>query len=182
EVEGASNLLPTAKQSVIAKELVKLIENFHYKKVKLNDSISSVILDNYMKTLDEGRNYLLASDIKEFEQYRTRLDDDFREGDLNTMFRIFNTFQKRYEERLRYSLTQINKAYDFTKNETYTYDRSKMPWFAAVEAANEAWTKRVKYDLLNLKLAGSDHAENVKKLKQRYDNLLSQSAKTNGQD
>src|SRR5690606_38520568 len=123
-----------------------------------------------------------ASDIKEFEQYRTRLDDDLRSGDLNTVFRIFNTFQKRYEERLQYSLTQINKQYDFTKNETYTYDRSKMPWFASAAAADEAWTKRVKYDLLNLKLAGSDHAENVKKLKQRYDNLLSQSAKTNSQD
>jgi len=179
-VEGSNNLQPTAKQSLIAREVVKLLENFHYKKIDINDSISSVILDNYLKSLDEGRNYLIAADIKEFEQYRHRLDDDLRDGDLNTLFRMFNVFQKRYEERLRFSLSKVDSTYDFSTNETYIYDRSKMPWFSSNTAADESWIKRVKYDLLNLKLAGSE--DRVDKLKQRYENLLSQSRKTNSQD
>lgn len=182
EVQGSRNLKPDAQQSIIAKELVKLFENYHYKKVAINDSISSVILDNYLKSLDEGKNYFLASDIKDFDQFRNSLDDDLREGDLNAMFKIFNVFQKRYEERLRYSLTQVNNKFDFTKNETYTYDRKKLPWYSSVDEANQAWTKRVKYDLLNLKLAGSDDSKNLTTIKQRYENLLTQSAKTNSQD
>ena len=182
QVEGSNNLKPDAQQSVIAKELVKLFENYHYKKVAINDSISSVILDNYLKNLDQGKNYFLAADIKEFERFRSSLDDDLREGDLNAMFKIFNVFQKRYDERLKFSLAQVNNKFDFTKNETYTYDREKLPWFESRSTADAAWTKRVKYDLLNLKMTGTDEAKNIETLKKRYENLLSQSSKTNNQD
>ncbi|KAA8485608.1 tail-specific protease [Arcticibacter tournemirensis] len=181
-VDSTHNLKPEAQQNLVASELVKIIESANFKKVKLNDSISSVIFDRYLKQLDEGHNYLLASDVKEFEEYRYSLDDDLREGDLSAMFRMFNVLQKRYEERLRYSLAQVNKPFDFTKNETYTYNREKLPWFKSSQEADEVWTKRVKYDLLNLRLSGTDAAKNAGLLKQRYENLLSQTKKLNNQD
>ncbi|RXF71846.1 tail-specific protease [Arcticibacter tournemirensis] len=181
-VDSTHNLKPEAQQNLVASELVKIIESANFKKVKLNDSISSVIFDRYLKQLDEGHNYLLASDVKEFEDYRYSLDDDLREGDLSAMFRMFNVLQKRYEERLRYSLAQVNKPFDFTKNETYTYNREKLPWFKSSQEADEVWTKRVKYDLLNLRLSGTDAAKNAGLLKQRYENLLSQTKKLNNQD
>jgi len=180
--DSTHNLKPEAQQNLVASELVKIIESANFKKVKLNDSISSVIFDRYLKQLDEGHNYLLASDVKEFEEYRYSLDDDLREGDLSAMFRMFNVLQKRYEERLRYSLAQVNKPFDFTKNETYTYNREKLPWFKSSQEADEVWTKRVKYDLLNLRLSGTDAAKNAGLLKQRYENLLSQTKKLNNQD
>ena len=182
DVEGSNNLKPEPQQGLVARELVKVIENAHYKKVKINDSISSVIYDRYLKRLDEGRNYLLASDVKGFEKFRYELDNDLREGDLSAMFLMYNVLQKRYEERLRYSISQVNKSFDFSKNETYTYNREKMPWLASTTAANELWTNRVKYDLLNLKLTGTDASKNAQTLKQRYENLLSQVEKTNSSD
>ncbi|WP_374166105.1 carboxy terminal-processing peptidase [Arcticibacter sp. MXS-1] len=181
-VDSTHNLQPDEKQGLVAAQLVKIIETANYKKVKLNDSISSVIFDRYLKQLDEGKNYLLASDVSDFEKYRTTLDDDLRNGDLTAMFRMFNTLQKRYEERLSYSLSQINNKFDFTTNETYTYNREKLPWFKSADEANKEWIKRVKYDLLNLRLSGSDEAKNVTTLKQRYENLLSQAKKLNNQD
>jgi len=182
QVDGSYNLTPDAQQEVVAKDLIEFIENYHYKKVSVNDSLSSVIFDNFLKDLDEGKNYLLASDIKDFEQYRSTLDDDLRKGDLSVMFRIFNVYRKRQDERLRYSLTQLNKKFDFTSNEKYVYERSKMPWLSSVAEANDLWTKRVEYELLNLKIAGSDEAKNIETLKKRYENLLSQVTKTNNQD
>ncbi|WP_242689298.1 carboxy terminal-processing peptidase [Pedobacter sp. SYSU D00535] len=181
-VDGSNNLKPEPQQMLVAKELVKAIENYHYKKVKVNDSISSVIFDRYLKRMDEGRNYLLASDIKEFEQYRYELDDYLREGDLSAFFRMFNVFHKRYEDRLRYSISQVNTKFDFNKSDTYTYNREKLPWLASVQEADDLWKKRVKYDLLNLRLTGTDEQKNAETLKQRYQNLLSQIEKTNSQD
>ena len=154
QVDGSYNLTPDPQQEVVAKDLVEFIENYHYKKVSVNDSLSSVIFDNLLKELDEGRNYLLASDIKDFEQYRSTMDDDLRKGDLSVMFRMFNVSRKRYDERIRYSLTQINKKFDFTSNEKYVYERSKMPWLSSTAEADDLWTKRVEYELLNLKIAG----------------------------
>lgn len=181
-VKLTGNLKPDAQQAVITRELVNMLEDFHYKKIVVNDSISSVVFNQYLKILDANRNYLLKSDIDDFEKYRLTLDDDFHEGDLSAAYYIFNVWQKRYDERIRYSLTQIDQKFDFAKNETYTYNREKLPWLSSDTEANDLWAKRVKYDLLNLKITGSDYEKNKKTIKQRYENLLSQSSKINNQD
>lgn len=191
-VDGSNNLTPEPQQQIVAKELVNVMEKYNYKSVKIDDSLSSVIFDSYLERLDPSRNYLLASDVKEFEQFRTKLDDHLREGDLSAFFKIFNVFQKRYQERLKFSIAQINKPFDFTKNEQYTYNREKLPWLSSVSEADDLWRKRVKYDLLNLKIASGSPAEktgkdtaatkNTETLKKRYENLISQASKTNSQD
>jgi carboxyl-terminal processing protease len=181
-VEGIPNIKPDEQQSLVCKEIVALIENYNYKKIILNDSISSVVLDKYIKALDPYRSYFLASDIKEFEQFRNSLDDSFRLGDLSAPFYIFNVYSKRYNETLDYAIAHIKDKYDFNQNDTYVFDREKMPWVASTSALNDIWKKRVKYELINLDIAGSTAAKNVETLTKRYQNLKSQSAKLNNQD
>jgi carboxyl-terminal processing protease len=181
-VEGIPNIKPDEQQSLVCKEIVALIENYNYKKITLNDSISSVVLDKYIKALDPYRSYFLASDIKDFEQFRNTLDDSFRLGDLSAPFYIFNVYSKRYNETLDYAIAHIKDKYDFNQNDTYVFDREKMPWVASTTALNDIWKKRVKYELINLDIAGSTAAKNVETLTKRYQNLKSQSAKLNNQD
>jgi carboxyl-terminal processing protease len=181
-VEGIPNIKPDEQQGLVCKEVVALIENYNYKKIQINDSISSLILDKYIKALDPSKYYFLSSDIKDFEKYRNTLDDDFRNGDLSAPFYIFNVYLKRYNEWINYSLAQINKKYNFTQNDTYVYDREKMPWISSSTELNDVWQKRVKYELINLQIAGTSEAKNVETLTKRYQNLKSQVSKINNQD
>jgi len=181
-VEGIPNIKPDEQQSLVCKEIVALIENYNYKKITLNDSISSLILDKYVKALDPYRSYFLASDIKDFEQFRTTLDDQFRAGDLSAPFYIFNVYSKRYNETLDYAIAHIKDKYDFNHNDTYVFDREKMPWVASTTELNDIWKKRVKYELINLSIAGTADTKNVETLTKRYQNLKSQSSKLNNQD
>lgn len=181
-VEGIPNIKPGEQQSLVAKELVALIENYNYKKIKLNDSISSLVFDEYIKTLDPSKNYFQAADIKEFEKYRHALDDDFRIGDLSAPFYIFNVYLKRYNEWINYSLSQVKVKYDFNQNDTYVYDREKMPWATSSAALQDIWKKRVKYELVNLQIAGTPTEKNIETLTKRYTNLKSQVSKINNQD
>ncbi len=181
-VEGVNNIKPDEQQSLVAKEVVGLIENYNYKKIKLNDSISSIIFDRYIKALDPSKYYFLESDIKEFEANRYNLDDDLRIGDLSTPFYIFNMYLKRYNERISYSLSQIKDKYDFNQNDVYVYDREKMPWVKSIAELDNIWKKRVKYELVNLKIAGTDDAKHIETLTKRYTNLRSQASKFNNQD
>jgi carboxyl-terminal processing protease len=181
-VDGSTNLQPDQVQSQVAKEVASLISSYNYKKVPLNDSLSSVVYDRYIKALDENHNYLLASDIKDFGRFKTVLDDDLKAGNLNDVFYIFNLYQKRYLERINYSLSQLDKNYDYTKNETFTYDREKEPWMGSESDMNKLWSQRVKYDLLNLKLASTDATKNKETLKKRYQNLIAQAKKLSNQD
>ncbi len=181
-VVSENDLKPDMQQSVVAKSLVELIENFHYQKVVVDDSFSSLVFDEYLKALDGGKNYFLQSDITDFEKYRLYMDDDVREGDLSVAFYIFNVYQKRYNDRVNFALKEIDKKFNFTSNETYTYDREKLPWLKSESESNNLWSKRIKYEMLNLKITGTEEAKMRETLKKRYENLVSQSSKFNNQD
>ncbi|TWR30548.1 tail-specific protease [Mucilaginibacter pallidiroseus] len=179
---GAADLTPDLQQSVVCRQVAEMVTRFNYKKVPLNDSISAIIYTNYLKRLDENHSYLLATDVADFNQYKTTLDDDIKAGNLNNAFYIFNVFQKRYTEYVNFSIAQLAKSFDFTKNETFVYDRDSLPYAADVNELHNLWAQRVKYDLLNLQLTGKSLAENKETLKKRYSNILSQSNKLNNQD
>ena len=181
-VVSENDLKPDMQQSVVAKSLVELIENFHYQKVVVDDSFSSLVFDEYLKALDGGKNYFLQSDITDFEKYRLTMDDDVREGDLSVAFYIFNVYQKRYNDRVNFALKEIDKKFNFTSNESYTYDREKLPWLKSESESNNLWSKRIKYEMLNLKITGTEEAKIRETLKKRYENLVSQSSKFNNQD
>ncbi|GAA4782251.1 carboxy terminal-processing peptidase [Olivibacter ginsenosidimutans] len=184
--EGAGALRPNAKQELIAKDLVSLLEKAHYKKVPFNDSLSSVVFDLYLKGLDQGKNYFLQSDIDSFQPYRAVLLNDLKNGDLSSMFQIYNVYRKRFNEQLTYAIAQVDAAYDFTKDESFVYNREDLPWFKTESEAQANWKQRIKYDLLNLKLSSTgkegEDAKNRKTIKERYQNLLSQVKTENNYD
>lgn len=181
-VRGASDLQPDEKQMLVSRYIAQMITTQNFKKVDLNDSLSQIIYTKYLKLLDENHNYFLASDVQSFEPIKTKLDDDMKNGDLNDIFYIFNVYQKRYEERVKFSLTQIDNNFDFNAKDVFIYDRDNLPFLNTDAEMNDLWTKRVKYDLLNLKLASPDMVKNRETLRKRYQNLLGQSNKLSNQD
>lgn len=176
------DLKPDMQQAVVTRSLVELMENFHYQKVVVDDAFSSIMFDEYLKALDNGKSYFLQSDINDFEKYRLTLDDDLREGDLSVPFYIFNVYQKRYNNRIAFALKQIEKEFNFTGNDSYTYDREKLPWLKSEAESDKLWTNRIKYESLNLKVTGTEESKIKETLKKRYENLNSQSSKFNNQD
>ncbi len=59
-------------------------------------------------------------------------------GDLSAPFYIFNVYLKRYNEWINYSLSQVKAKYDFNQNDTYVYDREKMPWATSTAALQDS--------------------------------------------
>jgi len=186
EQEGME-LRPSTQHEIIAKEVANLLENVSYKKVPMNDSLSNIVYKNLIETIDPGRNYLLQADIDGFEQYKNSISQDFRKGDLTSTFYIFSKYVDRYLEAMNYALAQIDAVHDFTVDENYTSFREKLPWFKTEAEVKDQWRRRVKYDLLNLKLASADSAKfdlekSKESLRSRYNNLISQIRKTNAND
>lgn len=183
--DDPEKIIPSTEQGIIVKELINLFETVHYKKVPFNDSLSGVVYDNIIKSLDGGRNYLLKQDVTDFEKYQNSILSDFKNGDLSSAYYMFNIFEERYLERLQFALTEIDKSFEFDTDERFTANREDLDWFANEEEARVYWKKRVKYDLLRLKLSSSDSVtleDNKKTLRSRYTNLISQAEKTNNND
>ena len=78
-----------------AKVITYILDNNHYRKIDLDDSLSSVILDSYVKSLDNNKQYFTSADLQKFEQYRDKMDDLIRAENIEVAYLIYNSFRKR---------------------------------------------------------------------------------------
>lgn len=177
-LNDSTKLKPKPHYSDEAKLVSQILDTYHFKKIKLDDSLSSVILDEYITTLDNNKSYFLASDIASFEKYRKVLDDLTKGGDISPAYEIYDVFKQRFEERMQYVMNDlINKDFDFTIDESYNIDRSKSSWAANTGELDELWRKIIKSQMLSLKLAGKekeDRRDNIKKRYERFEKAIRQ--------
>ncbi len=171
-----------AQHATASKRITALFTRGHYNSVQLDDALSSRMFDTYLKNLDFYRNVLMKSDVATFEQYREQFDDAINKGNLNFAFDMFNFTLKRRAERFDYALALLEKGFDFTADDSYVYDREGADWPANQAELDELWRQRVKFDALNLKLAGKTPEETKEILTKRYRNTQKRLAQTESED
>ncbi|QHV95170.1 carboxy terminal-processing peptidase [Spirosoma endbachense] len=165
------DLKPSISQEKVETLVAKLLTTYHYRKVRLNDSLSSVVWDNYLKEVDNSKTYLLASDVAAFEKYRYQIDDALVNGDLTAAYDLYNVFRKRYQERSDFIKDQLKKPFSFTADETFNTDREKAAWPKTVDEQNELWRKILKNQELELRLGSRKDSAVTALMTQRYSNL-----------
>ncbi len=148
-----------------------MLSRYHFKEFNLDDSLSSLMFDKYLKTLDYSKVYFYESDITALEKERYSFDDYILNGDIKPFFDIFNLYEKRMVERMEYVDTILARGFDFTQNDSAEINRDNSTWVASLKEMNNMWEGRVKNDALNLNLAGRDEEEIKTNLKKRYDNF-----------
>lgn len=170
------------QHATASKRIAALFTRGHYTNVQLDDALSSRMFDTYVKNLDYYRNVLTKADVESFEKYRDQFDDGINKGNLNFAFDMFNLTLKRRSERFDYALQLLEKGFDFTVEDQYAYDREDATWPVNDAELNEIWRQRVKFDALNLKLAGKTTEEINTILTKRYRNTQKRLAQTESED
>jgi carboxyl-terminal processing protease len=165
-------IAPTDRQRSIARRVGSILEEEHYRHVLIDDHMSSQIFDRYIESLDGQHSYFLASDLKEFEQWRFRFDDMIHTGDVEPGFAIFARYQQRNRERIEAALKMLNAEPDWTVDESMEYDRKDAPWATSNAQLDDVWRKRVKNDGLSLLLTGKTWKEATDILRKRYERVL----------
>jgi carboxyl-terminal processing protease len=166
-----------------AKVIAYILDNNHYRKISLNDSLSSVILTEYIKNLDNNKTYFTEADIASFEKHRTKIDDYTRAENVDVAYEIYGVFRKRFNERMKYvTESLVTKPFDFSLDEYYETDRDKENWCRTDAELNEVWRKLIKSQALSLKLAGKTDEEISKTLKERYERFVKSIHQFNSED
>ncbi len=147
----------------------KVLATNHYRKQILNDSLSEVIFDNYISTLDGGKAYFLKSDINYLSKYKTQLDNDLKEDNVDVGFQIFRIYRDRSNTRLNYVFKILDKGFNFEKKESIALKNEDENWAQSEAELNERWRKIIKSQALSLKLADKKDDEIKKTLTERYE-------------
>lgn len=166
-------------------EMIEQLENRHYAKHRYDDALSSAHLDSYIDSLDRTKMFFTASDIAEFEQYRTAMDDQLHDGNVEAGFIIFNRFQQRLESRLEQVVETLDTAVekmDFSVDESFQLETDDWQWAKNQAELDNRWRLRVKNEILSLKLADKPVDEIAATLAKRYESQLKRVRQYNSQD
>ena len=177
-----ATIRPNDTQDDAAMWAMRFLTRFHYKRVPLDDAMSTQILDRYLEGLDGEKLFFVRTDIDEFSRHKTRLDDAIYDGELDPPFEVFRRYLVRVDERTAHARALLDKGFDFTVEEKYDADREEARWPTSRGELDELWRKRVKNDWLRLKLAGKKDDEIKKTLDKRYRSFKDRVAELDGED
>jgi len=163
---------PHPEDATTAKLVAQMVEKFHISQKGLDDEISRKTFDKYLSDLDPMKLYFTKSDVDEFAPYATRLDDLTLDGKTEFAHVAFDRYLKRLGERIEYAQTLIDSDFDFTVDEGIFVDAKELPWAKTAEEINDRWRKRIKFDVLTLKLDDTPIEEIRERLHKRYHNIL----------
>ena len=184
-ISVASDLTPTTQQTWTLRALVTELEENHYVDRRYNDAMSAAHLETYLERLDPSHLYFTASDVAEFQTYSTRLDDLGRQGELSPAFTIFDRYEQRASDRLALVIANMDaivSGLDFGKDEYIDSDPTERDWAVDTAELDDRWRKRLKNQVLGLKLAEKPLQEIAPTLVKRYENQQNRLSQYNEQD
>jgi carboxyl-terminal processing protease len=157
----------------IARLVSRILVQNHYTRQPLDNTVASKFLDRYLEVLDNLHLYLFQSDLKEWEPFRTTLDELIYRGDTKLSREIFARLLQRMEQRARYVAHLLEtEKFHFTGDDRYDLNRKEAPRPADLAGAHQLWRQHLRYEVLQEILNKEKPGEVAKKIARRYARTL----------
>ena len=137
------------KDKLLLELLTYVLEKGHYSPVEINDSFSREVYDKYITGIDPTKRFFLASDIKEFDQYKQVIDDMIKTKDLSFFYLTNARLLKRISESKSIYKTLLAKPFDFSTEEFIDTDYENQSYAKNDKDLKERWRKQLKLSLLS---------------------------------
>ena len=137
------------KDKLLIDLITYVLEKGHYSPKDMDDAFSRNIYKNFIDGVDPLKRYFLNSDIEEFKQYETTIDDQIKIKDV-TFFKLVYT-------RLTDRIAEIEKIYprilelqfDYSIDEELNVDYDKITYPKNIKALENRWRKQLKFTTIS---------------------------------
>ncbi|MBT6592373.1 MAG: carboxy terminal-processing peptidase [Porticoccaceae bacterium] len=172
------------EQTALFREILDRLATRHYRGQDINDELSQRYLSTYIEMLDPLKSYFLQSDIEEFNQWSTKLDDLARRGDVAPGFVMFNRLRDRLLEQLQANIALLESDYefDYSVDETLVLDGEERQWMLTESEQRDYWRKRIKDSMIRLLLNDKEPVKARELLVKRFTNQITQMEQRDSQD
>ncbi len=173
---------PTPQQRSLAPRVASILEQNHYRHIPIDERLSPQVMDRFLSALDPQHSYFLAPDVSGFDRWRLKFGDMIHTGEIDPAYLMFYVFQQRNRERMQYALKLLDTEPDWTRDESFEFDREHAAWPADLNEMNELWRLLVKNDAISLMLTGKNWADTADTLRKRYQRVLTRLDKITPED
>lgn len=137
------------KDKTLIELITYVLQNGHYDAKEVNDSFSAEVYKDYLEAIDPLKRYFYASDIEEFKQYETLLDDEIKNSEINFFDLTHSRLVERMAEAEGMYREILEKPFDFSKKEQLDTDYSKRGYVNNEEEMRERWRKQLKFSAIS---------------------------------
>jgi len=136
------------KDKLLIRLISYVLQEGHYSPQNFDDDFSEHVFKGYLKQLDPFKRYFYESDIKEFEAYKDKLDDEIKDDDIT----FFNLTHQRLLQRIEESKViykeVLGQPFDYNKEEVFNTDYDNLPYVKSKKEMKERWRLQLKFSTI----------------------------------
>jgi carboxyl-terminal processing protease len=137
------------RENVIGNILKGALENMHVSEKEINNDLSKNAFKVYLERLDWGKQFFLASDVKELEKYRESFDEMMISGELTILDVSSELMNRRIGEIEKHIELLLSKPLDYTKKDFLQTDPKKRKFPKTKQELFSHWDRLMKYEVLS---------------------------------
>ncbi|WP_179318081.1 carboxy terminal-processing peptidase [Winogradskyella helgolandensis] len=161
------------KDKLLIQLITYLLDQGHFEPKDINDDFSAQVFEDYLNNVDQFKRFFYESDIKEFEAYKDKIDDQIKAYDVA----FFNLTHQRLLQRIaeaKVIYTDIlEKPFDFTEQEDYVADYENLTYVKNKREMKERWRQQLKFSTI------ANYDEIITQQDSDTDKLISEKHKSN---
>lgn len=136
------------KDKLLIQLITYLLDQGHFEPKDINDDFSSHVFDVYLSNIDPFKRYFYESDIKEFEAYKDKIDDQIKAYDISFFNLTHERLLQRIAESKKIYTDLLEKPFDFSKEEDYNADYEALTYVSNKREMKERWRQQLKFSTI----------------------------------
>ncbi len=137
------------RDKLLIELLTYVVEEGHFSPKAIDDSFSKNVYDDFLKQIDPFKRYFLKSDIKEFDKYKTQIDDQLKSYDVTFFNLVHKRLLKRQSESKSFYEEILSSPFNFKKKETYNSDLESLQYVSSKKNLKERWRQQLKFSTIS---------------------------------
>lgn len=133
------------KDKLLLQVISYVLERGHFNPQEMNDAFSAEVYSDYLDNLDPLKRYFYQSDIDEFDQYKTEIDDQIKAYDLSFFNLTHERLLQRIEEAKIIYKDVLSKPFDYSVEEEFSSDYENSTYVKNKKEMRERWRKQLKF-------------------------------------
>lgn len=136
------------KDKLLIQLVTYMLNESHFNPQEMNDDFSEEVFEDYLEQLDPLKRYFHASDIKEFESYKTDLDDQIKANELAFFNLTYDRYVQRLEESKKIYQEVLKNPFDYSIDEEFSTEYENLTYVNSKKELKERWRHQLKFSTI----------------------------------
>ena len=137
------------KDKLLMQLVTYLLEEGHFEPKDINDTFSEGVYESFLNQVDPFKNYFYQSDIKEFEAYKTDLDDQILNHSVAFFNLVYNRLITRIEDSRSLYAQVLETPFNYDLEESFDTDYENKSYSSSKSQMKDNWRKQLKFSTLS---------------------------------